>query len=110
MSADVVVVLVTAPNSEEAERLASQLVEQRLAACVNVAGPIRSIYEWEGKTEHSEEWLLIAKTSRARFAALRDFVEHHHSYQVPEVLALPVQEGSPPYLAWVLQVLGRNAR
>jgi periplasmic divalent cation tolerance protein len=98
---DTVVVLVTAPSAEKAADIARALVEERLAACGNVVPSVRSIYRWEGKLQDEAEALLVLKTTRARFAALRDRVLALHPYQVPEVLALPVEAGSESYLAWV---------
>lgn len=98
---DTVVVLVTAPSAEVAADIARALVEERLAACGNVVPSVRSIYRWEGKVLDEAEALLVLKTTRARFPALRDRVLALHPYQVPEVLALPVEAGSESYLAWV---------
>ena len=98
---DILVVLVTAPSAEKAAELARQLVEERLAACGNVLPGIRSIYRWEGKVQDEPEALLVLKTHRDRFEALRDRVLALHPYQVPEVLALPVEAGNEQYLAWV---------
>jgi periplasmic divalent cation tolerance protein len=98
---DVLVVLVTAPSPEKAAELARRLVEERLAACGNVLPGLRSIYRWEGKVQDESEALLVLKTTRDRFEALRDRVLALHPYQVPEVLALPVEAGSEQYLAWV---------
>jgi len=98
---DVLVVLVTAPGPEEAARLARALVEERLAACGNVLPGLRSIYRWEGEVREEGEALLLLKTTRARFAALRDRILALHPYEVPEVLALPVEAGAERYLGWV---------
>jgi periplasmic divalent cation tolerance protein len=96
-----IVVLVTAPTAERAAELARTLVEERLAACGNVVPGLRSIYRWEGKVEDEAEALLLLKTTRARFEALRDRVLALHPYQVPEVIALPVEAGSASYLDWI---------
>jgi periplasmic divalent cation tolerance protein len=98
---DALVVLVTAPGAAEAATLARALVEERLAACGNVIPGLRSIYRWEGKVQEDAEALLVLKTTRARFEALRERILALHPYQVPEVLALPVEAGSAPYLAWI---------
>ena len=103
---DKVVVLVTCANAGEARRIARALVERRLAACVNVlAAPVRSTYRWKGRVETATEQLLIIKSSRRRFAALRREVERLHSYDVPEVIALPIAAGSPAYLRWLAECL-----
>ncbi len=98
---DALVVLVTTPTPERAAEIARALVEERLAACGNVLPAIRSIYRWEGKVQDEAEALLVLKTTRARLEALRDRVLALHPYEVPEVLALPVEAGSAPYLAWL---------
>jgi periplasmic divalent cation tolerance protein len=96
-----IVVLVTAPTAERAAELARTLVEERLAACGNVVPGLRSIYRWEGKVVDEPEALLVLKTTRGRFEALSDRVLALHPYQVPEVIALPVEAGSAAYLDWI---------
>jgi periplasmic divalent cation tolerance protein len=98
---DVLVVLVTTPTPERAAEIARALVEERLAACGNVLPAIRSIYRWEGKVQDEAEALLVLKTTRARLEALRARVLALHPYEVPEVIALPVEAGSEAYLAWI---------
>lgn len=98
---DALVVLVTAPTPQRAAEIARAVVEERLAACGNVVPGLRSIYRWEGKVQEEEEALLLLKTTRARFEALRDRVLALHPYDVPEVLALPVEAGSAAYLDWI---------
>lgn len=102
-----VVVLVTAGSADEAHRIGRALVEERLAACVNVVGPIRSIYRWQDAVEEAEEHLLVVKARARDVAALGERVRALHSYDVPEVLALPVTAGSEPYLAWLASVTVR---
>jgi periplasmic divalent cation tolerance protein len=101
MSDEACVVLVTVGNRVEAEELAGRLVEERLAACVNMAREVESVYRWRGKICREEEVLLIMKTRRDRFEALRARVAEMHGYEVPEIIALPIVEGHGPYLAWV---------
>lgn len=103
---DVLVVLVTTPTPEVAADLARALVEARLAACGNVVPGLRSIYRWEGAVQDEPEALLVLKTTRGRFEPLREAVLRHHPYQVPEVVALPVEAGSAPYLDWVRAQVG----
>jgi periplasmic divalent cation tolerance protein len=98
---DALVVLVTAPDADEAARLARLAVEARLAACGSVVPGLRSIYRWQGKVHDEPEVLLVLKTTRARFEPLRELLVREHPYDVPEVLALPVEAGSAPYLAWL---------
>ena len=95
------VVISTAPRAEDAEFMARELVEQRLAACVNVLPPMTSIYRWRGEVEHTEEVLMVVKTTEDRFEAVRDALVKGHPYDVPEVLALEVTAGHAPYLAWL---------
>jgi periplasmic divalent cation tolerance protein len=103
---DKIVVLSTASTAAEAEAIARRLVEDRLAACVNVVTGVRSFYRWKGKIEKSPEWLLVIKSSRGRFEELRAALEKLHSYDVPEVIALPVVEGTKNYLHWMEGELG----
>lgn len=98
---DKIVVLNTCDSADEAERLARSLVDQRLAACVTVISPGRSFYHWNGAITDAAEWLLVIKSSRGLFDRLRAALESAHSYELPELLALPVIEGSPNYLAWL---------
>ncbi len=98
---DKIVLLSTAGSAEEAERIAAGLVEKRLAACVNIVAGVRSVYRWKGAVERASEWLLIIKSRRDRFAALREELARLHSYEVPEAIALPVAEGAESYLAWI---------
>lgn len=98
---DLLVVLVTTPSPEKAAEIARTLVEERLAACGNVLPALRSIYRWEGRVQDDAEALLLLKTTRGRFEALRDRVIQLHPYQVPEVVAVPAAAGSQPYLDWV---------
>jgi|SRR5579884_111756 periplasmic divalent cation tolerance protein len=99
---NVLVVVVTCPTKALARRIAHALVKQRLAACVNiVSGPVQSVYRWEGKTEQAREVLLIIKTVRSQWKALLNHIQRLHSYQVPEILAVPVSDGLPAYLRWV---------
>jgi len=103
---DKIVVFSTASSAAEAEAIARKLVEERLAACVNVVTDVRSFYRWKGKIENSPEWLLVIKSSRGRFDALRAALEKLHSYEVPEAIALPVVEGAANYLNWMEGELG----
>lgn len=103
---DVVQLFTTLPRREQADEMARQLVDSRLAACVQVLGPLGSTYRWEGKLEQAEEWLLIAKTTAARQTALQEAVLKTHPYDVPEVLIVPVVAGNPRYLEWVQSETG----
>lgn len=96
------VVLCTAPTEEDAARLARGLVEARLAACVNLVFPIRSVYRWQDEVHDEAEHLMLIKTAPDRFEALRDWILANHPYEAPEVVALPVAAGSEAYLSWLL--------
>ncbi len=96
-----VVIFITAGSAEEAERIARRLVEERLAACVNVVPGVTSIYRWEGRVHRDAEVLLIAKTVEANLPKVVRRVKELHSYDVPEVLAVSAVGGSPEYLAWL---------
>jgi len=96
-----IVVLVTCGSEEEALKIARALVEEGLAACANLVSPVRSIYRWEGKICDDREWLLIIKTQLERFTPLEEKVKSLHSYSIPEIISLPILEGSSSYLEWV---------
>ncbi|SRR5579885_1740331 len=98
---DKIVVLSTCASEEEAGSLARALVEQRLAACVNVVSGIQSHYRWKGNIEQAGEFLLVIKSSRARFPELCAALEKAHSYELPEVVALPIVDGAANYLNWI---------
>ena len=99
---DKIVVLVTCGSAREAKRIAQALVGQRLAACANILGvPVESVYRWKGKVDSAREYLLILKTSRKRFPALQKEVQRLHSYDVPEIISLPIASGARRYLAWI---------
>jgi periplasmic divalent cation tolerance protein len=100
---DKILVLTTAGSKEEARKIGRALVERLLAACVNIVPHVRSIYRWEGEVEEAEEWLLIIKTTRAAFERTRDAICELHSYDVPECICLPIEDGSVEYLSWIGQ-------
>src|SRR5271168_5645176 len=95
------IVLCTAGSEEEARKIARHLVERQLAACVNIVAGIESVYRWQGKIESSREWLLLIKTTAERFLAVRDAIRELHSYEVPECIAINIEEGSAEYLEWL---------
>lgn len=102
-----VVILTACASEEEAVKIAKALVEECLAACVSIVSPIRSIYRWEGKIWDEKEWLLIIKTGRERFEQLESKIRSLHSYSVPEIICLPVVEGSFAYLEWLEEMTRR---
>ena len=110
MPTDVSLVLVTAPPGDPAAALARQVVEEGLAACVNLVPGIRSIYRWQGRIEDESETLLVIKTRSEGVEALRARIVELHPYSVPEVIAIPVAEGHAPYLAWVLEQVSARPR
>jgi periplasmic divalent cation tolerance protein len=98
---DKIVVLTTCDSEKQAAQLARHLVEHRIAACVNILPKARSIYRWQGKIEDSGEWMLLIKSRRDLFAALRAEIQKLHTYDVPEVIAIPMVDGSEAYLGWL---------
>lgn len=95
------IVLTTCPDQACAERIAQALVEEGLAACVNILPPMQSIYKWKGKIETASEQLLVIKSTLARFPAIRDRLRALHPYELPEIIAVPIADGLPEYLAWL---------
>lgn len=95
-------VLTNLPDDASAHALAARLVEARLAACVNILAPCRSVYRWDGKTETTCETPLLIKTVAARYPALQAAIREHHPYELPEIIAVPLQHGLPAYLDWVI--------
>ena len=101
ISNDCVQVITTVASAEEARRIAAALVEERLAACVQIVGPIESIYRWQGKVETATEWQCWIKTRRQHYGSVEAAVRRLHSYQLPEILAMPIIAGSEAYLKWL---------
>lgn len=95
------IVLTTAASQEEAQKIARALVKRGLAACVNISGPMQSIYRWKGEMEEASERALAIKTTAASFESVRDAIRELHSYELPECLALKIEDGSSEYLAWM---------
>jgi periplasmic divalent cation tolerance protein len=101
MSAPALLVLTTCASAEDADRLSRLLVERRLAACVNAVAGVTSTYRWQGRLQQDQETLLVIKTTEERYATLEQVLREHSTYELPEVLAVSVQSGSPGYLAWL---------
>jgi len=99
---DPIVVVMTAATSEEATRIAELLVNKKLAACVQILPDLQSVYVWKGEVQREKEVLLLAKAIRANFAELEREVRAIHSYETPEIIALPIAAGSEPYLKWLM--------
>src|SRR5687768_8752066 len=100
-----IIVFLTAANGEEATRLAEMLIGAHLAACVQILPEMESVYRWEGKIERQSEILLLAKTTMGKFADLEREVRALHSYETPEIVAVPIVAGSTPYLTWLTESL-----
>lgn len=99
---DKIVVLVTCGSAKEARKIARAVVQHRLAACANIlASPVQSVYRWKGTVESAKEFLLIIKTTKARFPKLKSAVKRLHTYEVPEITALPIATGASNYLNWI---------
>ena len=98
---DKIIVLSTCSSAQEADRIARQLLEKRLAACVNIVAGARSIYRWRGAVEEAAECLLIIKSRQGRWEELRAEIQRLHSYEVPELLMMAIEDGSPTYLNWL---------
>jgi periplasmic divalent cation tolerance protein len=98
---DAIIVLCTFANQQDAERIGSAVIVERLAACVNIFPAVQSIYRWKGEIERAEETLVLIKTTRESFSALRDRIKELHPYETPEIIAVPVVEGSREYLTWI---------
>jgi periplasmic divalent cation tolerance protein len=100
---DIIQIVTTLPDEESARRIARSLVERRLAACVQISEPIESVYRWENQVETVREWRCSIKTIVARYAAVADAIRALHSYEVPEILAMPIVAGEAAYIRWVIE-------
>jgi periplasmic divalent cation tolerance protein len=99
-------VTTTTASVEEARQIAQALVERRLAACVQIVGPVESVFRWEGKLEMAAEWQCVIKTTLARYGVVEQAIRRHHSYEVPEIIATEIVDGSEDYLRWLRESLG----
>lgn len=95
------IVLTNLPDRAAAERLADALIGSRLAACVNILVPCRSVYRWKDEIQHEEEYPVLIKTSEARYAELEEAIRANHPYELPEIVAVPIERGLPAYLEWI---------
>jgi len=96
-----IIILITCANEEEAQKISRALVSERLCACVNILGNVKSLFWWEGKVDSSPEVLLIAKSKKSKFTGIIKLVKSLHSYEVPEIIALPIIAGDKKYLSWL---------
>jgi periplasmic divalent cation tolerance protein len=106
---DKIVILCTCSSIDEARRIAGALIEKRLAACVSLMPPVRSVYHWKGAVEEAEEILMIIKSARSLFEPSRAMIARLHSYETPEIIAIPIVDGSESYLSWMSDELMRPA-
>lgn len=109
MSTQLLLALCTVPDRQTALSIAEQLVNQGAAACINITSPITSVYRWEGKLETSEELLLLIKTTQVQYQALETLIRSLHPYELPEIIAVPVEQGLNDYLNWVEQCTLTNS-
>ena len=98
---ETILVISTLPDREQAEKLAHALIEQQLAACVNILPTVTSVYRWQGKVETANETIILIKTTMARYPAVEAAIKAQHPYELPEIIAVPVSTGLPAYLEWV---------
>jgi periplasmic divalent cation tolerance protein len=101
MSDEFVQIVTTVASQEGAKKIAQTLVEQRLAGCVQMVGPVKSVYRWKGQVESAVEWQCWIKTRRSKYDAVANAIRQHHTYEVPEILAMPIVAGYEPYLQWL---------
>ncbi len=103
-----ITILCTCPNNKIAKEIATILVEAKLAACVSIIPGIESIYMWEGKLENSHEYLLVIKSTKDIYIKVEELIKKHHPYTCPEIIAIPIEQGSKEYLNWVAQAVGEH--
>lgn len=101
---DYIQVITTTNTGEEARKIQRVLVEERATACVQIIGPIRSLYWWKGKIEEAKEWICLAKARGENYQRIESLIKENHSYDVPEILAVPIATGNRDYLAWIDEV------
>lgn len=103
-----IVIFITTPNKKEARRIAKVLLKARLIACVNIIGNVKSLFWWQGKINNAKEALLVIKSKRSKLAAIIKQVKSVHSYQLPEIIAIPVMGGEKKYLSWIDECIGKS--
>lgn len=108
MQKDYVIVLITTKSKQEAEKIAQQLLGKQLVACANIIGPVFSFFRWSGNIEKTEEYIALMKSRKDLFKKLEKNVKALHSYEVPEIVAIPIVEGSKPYMVWLESCLGKQ--
>jgi periplasmic divalent cation tolerance protein len=105
ISNDVILVLTNLPDQESAEKLAQILIQEKMAACVNMLAPCTSFYEWQGQLEESQEIPLLIKSTQQKYSLLENCILRHHPYELPEIISVPIDKGLPSYLNWVCENL-----
>ncbi|MGQ9531014.1 MAG: divalent-cation tolerance protein CutA [Candidatus Bathycorpusculaceae bacterium] len=105
MRSNHIIVIVTAPNKSEAEKIVQSMFNERLIACANIIGPVHSLFWWQGKIESAEEYMLLMKTNAGMFEKIAEKVKSLHSYEVPEIIAMPIVKGFKHYLEWLTKTL-----
>ena len=108
MNHNYIIILVTAKDKQEAEKITQSLLKERLIACANIVNPVTSFFHWSGKIDKAEECLIVMKSHMDLFSQVAEHVRRLHSYEVPEILALPIVEGSAAYLDWMSSVLKQH--
>jgi periplasmic divalent cation tolerance protein len=108
MPTDYQIIFCTCPDKDTAEKIAHLLVEYKLAACVNIVPNIRSVYRWQGEIEQADEFLLLIKAQQATYSELENLIKTHHPYQLPEIIAVPIERGLPDYLNWIASCHSSN--
>jgi len=103
-----IIAITTTPSKNEAEKIAKTLLEERLIACANIIGPVQSLFWWQGKIDEAQEHLILMKTRKDLFSKLSEKVKALHSYQIPEIIAVPIVEGFKPYMEWLESSLRTN--
>jgi periplasmic divalent cation tolerance protein len=110
MQNEYVIVMVTSANKQEAENITQQLLKKQFIACANITGPVTSLFRWSGKIEKAKEYLVFMKSRKDLFKNLTETVKTLHSYEVPEIIALPIVEGSEAYLGWLESRLAESTK
>ncbi len=100
---DTLLIMSTFPNMEKAEELATRLIQAKLAACINILPPMKSVYRWKNRIESGTEHLLMIKTRKERYQAVTEVIQQQHPYELPEIIAVPINAGLPAYLDWILE-------
>jgi periplasmic divalent cation tolerance protein len=104
----IIQIVTTIDNKEKAEHIAKQLVQKKLASCVQIAGPLKSIYRWKGQIEEAEEWQCIIKSKKSHYKKIEEEIKRLHHYELPEIIAIDIDAASPGYTRWVEEEIDRG--